>query len=164
MGFYQLKTEMKIPASEQEVWDFMSSPKNLQRITPPSMGFQIKSEGLPDKMYSGLIIEYIVKPLLGIKTTWVTEITQVEPLSYFVDEQRVGPYKMWHHQHRIQEIKGGVLMKDVVSYVPPFGLLGRMANALFIKRKLKEVFDYRTEAIQNEFGKFSEPSICNEPS
>lgn len=153
MGFYQFKQEMKVNASIDEVWDFISSPKNLKEITPEYMGFDITSKDLPEKMYPGMIISYIVKPLLGIKTTWVTEITQVKDKEYFVDEQRVGPYTIWHHQHFVEAIKGGVLMKDIVSYKPPFGFLGSIANRLMIKRKLQEIFEYRTIAIEAKYGK-----------
>lgn len=154
MGFYQFKREQKIPASIDEVWDFISSPANLKEITPDHMGFEITSGGLPDKMYQGMIISYIVKPLLGIPMTWVTEISQVEDKQYFVDEQRVGPYVLWHHQHFIEPIEGGVLMRDIVSYKPPFGILGSIMNSLVIKNKLKGIFDYRIGAVEQKFGKF----------
>jgi len=156
MAFYQLKTEQRIPASIEEVWDFISSPANLKKITPEHMGFDITSGDLPEKMYPGMIISYKVSPLLGIKMTWVTEITHVEDRKYFVDEQRVGPYALWHHEHIIEEIDGGVLMKDIVSYKPPMGLLGSIANALFIKRQLNSIFDYRVKAVESVFGVFNE--------
>ena len=116
------------------------------------MGFDITSEDLPDKMYPGMIISYKVSPLLGIKTTWVTEITQVRESEFFVDEQRVGPYSIWHHQHHISPISGGVLMRDIVSYQPPLGILGALANQLIIKGKLQEIFDYRVVAVEKRFG------------
>lgn len=156
MAIYQLFTEQKIPASIDEVWDFISSPKNLKRITPDYMGFDITSKHLPEKMYAGMIISYIVKPLMGIKTPWVTEITHVRDKEFFVDEQRVGPYKLWHHQHRIEPIEGGVLMRDIVTYRPPFGMLGRLANKLIIGKKVRGIFDYREKAIVEIFGPFVE--------
>jgi ligand-binding SRPBCC domain-containing protein len=107
-------------------------------------------------MYDGMIISYQVSPLFGIKTTWVTEITHVRDRNYFVDEQRVGPYSLWHHQHHIEEIEGGVLMKDIVSYEPPFGFLGAIANTLIIENKLNEIFNYRTLALERKFGIFEE--------
>ncbi|HEY9082485.1 MAG TPA: SRPBCC family protein [Vicingaceae bacterium] len=152
MAFYQFQRTQKIKASIDEVWDFISSPANLKEITPDYMGFDITSKETPDKMYQGLIISYKVSPLLGIKTTWVTEISQVKDKEYFVDEQRVGPYKLWHHQHIILPINGGVLMKDIVSYVPPFGFLGVIANKLIIRNKLNEIFNFRTKAIEKRFG------------
>ncbi len=118
------------------------------------MGFDIATTDLPKKMYPGMIISYKVSPLLGIKTTWVTEITHVKEGEYFVDEQRVGPYAMWHHEHFISPIDGGILMKDIVSYKPPFGFLGSIANSLIIKKKLNEIFDFRTRAVEELFGKW----------
>lgn len=147
MAFYQLRSEMQMNASIEEIWDFISSPKNLSKITPDYMGFDITSENLPEKMYPGMIISYKVSPLLGIKTTWVTEITHVEDLKYFVDEQRVGPYKMWHHEHILEANDNGCKMTDIVSYAPPFGLLGRIAKTLVIGKKLNEIFDYRRKVL-----------------
>jgi len=152
MAFYQLHTEQKLQADLEQVWDFISSPANLKKITPEYMGFDITSKDLPDKMYPGMIISYKVSPVLGIKTTWVTEITQVEDKKFFVDEQRVGPYTIWHHQHHLELTDDGVLMKDIVSYQPPFGILGRIANTLFIKAKLKEIFEHRRKAMDQIFG------------
>lgn len=156
MPFYQLLKEQKVNGSIDDIWNFISSPANLKEITPDYMGFDITSKGLPDKMYEGMIISYRVSPLLGIKTTWVTEITTVRDKKYFVDEQRVGPYSIWHHQHIIDPIKNGVLMKDIVSYQPPLGFLGAIANSLFIKNKLEEIFEYRTKAVEKKFGIYEE--------
>jgi ligand-binding SRPBCC domain-containing protein len=153
MGFYQLHKTQKVPASIDEVWDFISQPGNLKKITPPYMGFNITSKLLEKEMYPGMIISYKVSPVLGIKMTWVTEITHVIEKEYFVDEQRIGPYTMWHHEHKIEEIKGGVLMTDIVSYKPPFGFIGSIANALLIKKQLKEIFDFRKKAVEEIFGK-----------
>jgi ligand-binding SRPBCC domain-containing protein len=151
MAFYQFQKEQFIKASMEEIWDFISSPQNLKKITPENMGFDIRTPDLPDKIYEGMIISYTVRPLLGIPTNWVTEITHVRDKSYFVDEQRVGPYKLWHHQHIILPKKDGVLMKDIVSYQPPFGVLGRIANTLVIRNKLNEIFDYRTKILEQIF-------------
>lgn len=151
MAFYQLKKEQFINASLDEVWDFISSPKNLKNITPPHMGFDITSDNKDNKMYQGMIISYIVKPILGIPTTWVTEITHVVDKNYFVDEQRIGPYKLWHHQHILEEKDDGVYMKDIVTYEPPFGFLGAIANSLFIKKQLNTIFKYRFKAVDNIF-------------
>lgn len=154
MAIYQLNTSQKIPASPDAVWDFISSPKNLSKITPPYMSFVITNGPIPEKMYPGMIISYKVSPLMNIPMDWVTEITHVEPGVYFVDEQRVGPYAIWHHQHKITPIDGGVLMEDIVSYRPPFGPLGKIANELFIKKQLKQIFDFRFKAVEEIFGKF----------
>ena len=153
MAFYQFRREQIIDEPIDAVWDFISSPKNLKEITPDYMGFDITTLDLPEKMYPGMIISYKVSPVLGIKMTWVTEITQVEDKKYFIDEQRIGPYKLWHHQHMLEETHEGVKMTDIVSYSPPFGILGAIANALFIKGKLNEIFDYRTLAVNRYFGK-----------
>ena len=118
------------------------------------MGFDVTTKNLPDKMYPGMIISYIVKPLFGIKTTWVTEITHVKENEFFVDEQRVGPYTIWHHQHKIKAIEGGTLMSDIVSYKPPFGFLGNIPNSLIIEKKIDEIFDYREKALIELFGEF----------
>lgn len=154
MAFYQFTSEQKIPASIDQVWDFIATPMNLRDITPEYMGFEVTSQQRSDKMYPGMIISYKVSPLLGIKMTWVTEITQVKDRSYFVDEQRIGPYAMWHHEHQIEAIEGGVLMSDIVSYQPPLGFLGAIANTLMIRNKLKEIFEFRTKAVEKKFGKF----------
>ena len=156
MGFYQLRTIQKIPSKISEVWDFISSPANLKRITPDHMGFDIITPELPEKMYPGMIIAYKVSPFLGLKMTWVTEITHIREKAYFVDEQRVGPYSIWHHEHQIKSIDGGVLMTDIVSYKPPFGILGSIANELFIRKQLKAIFDYREKAVIDIFGSFKE--------
>jgi len=153
-AIYQFRTSQKIPASLDKVWEFISSPRNLKKITPEHMGFQITNEPIPDKMYAGMIIAYKVSPILGIPMDWVTEITQVQDKEYFVDEQRVGPYAIWHHQHRLTPLEGGVLMEDIISYKPPFGILGTIANNILIKGQLKTIFDFRYTAVEKEFGKW----------
>lgn len=155
MGFYQLHKTQKVPATINEVWNFISAPANLKKITPEYMGFDITSEMLSEKMYPGMIITYRVSPVLGIKMNWVSEITHVKEKEYFVDEQRSGPYSIWHHEHKLEPIEGGVLMTDIVSYKPPFGVLGSIANSLLIKKQLEEIFDYRTNAMENVFGKWA---------
>lgn len=151
MAFYQLKTNQLIKASPDKVWDFISSPANLKLITPDYMGFAITSSGLPDKMYAGMIIGYRVSPVLGIKMNWLTEITQVVEGEYFIDEQRVGPYALWHHQHRIEAVPQGTMMYDIVTYAPPMGFLGAIANKLIIRKKLNEIFNYREQAVEQYF-------------
>jgi ligand-binding SRPBCC domain-containing protein len=151
MAFYQLIRQQFIPATIEEVWDFISSPKNLKEITPDYMGFDIISENLPEKMYAGMIIAYKVRPLLKFPMTWVTEITHVVEKRYFVDEQRVGPYALWHHQHFIEPHENGVMMTDIVSYKPPMGFLGSLANAMIIRRQLESIFAYREKALKKRF-------------
>ena len=154
MAIYQLFSEQKIPASINEVWEFISSPNNLKHITPEYIGFNITSAHLADKMYPGMMISYIVKPVLNMKMTWVTEITHVKEKEFFIDEQRVGPYKMWHHEHKVAAIDGGVLMTDLVSYIPPFSFLGQLANRIYLRRKIEQIFDYREKALIKIFGEF----------
>ena len=150
MGFYQFKRIQKIDKPIEDVWGFISNPGNLKVITPNYMGFDITSDDICSNIYPGMIISYKVSPLLGIKMNWVTEITHINENKYFVDEQRVGPYKIWHHQHILEASGNGTLMTDIVSYKPPFGFIGNLANPM-IKRKLKEIFDYRTKVLSNIF-------------
>ena len=153
MSFYQFKREQFFKNSIEELWDFISKPENLKKITPRYMGFDITSSGEHHKMYEGMIISYKVSPIWNIKTTWVTEITHVKSGHYFVDEQRIGPYNLWHHQHFLEEKQGGTLMSDIVSYQPPFGFLGAIANKIIIKKKLEEIFDFRQKALIKIFEK-----------
>lgn len=148
---YQFKRSQLVNAPIDVVWDFISSPVNLKEITPDHMGFDITSGDLPDKMHPGMIISYQVSPLLGIKMKWVSEIKNVVDHQFFVDEQRVGPYKMWHHQHHIEAKGNQTLMHDIISYIPPYGVLGRMANTLFIQKNLHDIFDYRSQKLATIF-------------
>jgi len=152
---YSLKTVQNIPVSIDKAWDFFSSPANLQAITPANLGFKIISKHHGEKMYAGQVIEYKVSPLLGIPLYWMTEITHVEYKKYFVDEQRYGPYSMWHHQHHFKVIEGGVEMTDIVHYKLPLWFLGDMANGLFVKKQLQQIFDYRFKKVEELFGNVS---------
>ena len=151
MGFYQFKRTQTFSQPVEQLWDFIANPNNLKLITPDYMGFDIISNEIPTKMYEGMIISYKVSPVFGVKTTWVTEITHIKDKRYFVDVQRVGPYKIWHHQHFLEQTTHGTLMTDIVSYKPPFGLLGNLANELLIKGKLNEIFNHRTKALNEIF-------------
>ena len=153
MKVYRFARNQKIPIDKNEAWKFLSDPNNLKTITPDYMGFDIL-EKENTKMYSGQIIKYIVTPIFGIKMNWVTEITHVKDFEYFVDEQRFGPYKFWHHKHLIKEIKGGVEMIDILDYALPFGLAGRFFHPIIIKPKLNEIFNYRREKLIEIFGNF----------
>lgn len=147
---YQLKRTQLVKTNLETCWEFFSSPANLQVITPDYMGFKVLTE-VPKKMYHGLIISYKVSPVLNIPMNWVTEITYVQEGSYFVDEQRQGPYKMWHHEHHFKEVEGGVEMTDIVSYSLPFGFLGRFAHWLFVKKQLEAIFNYRIRKVDELF-------------
>ena len=158
MKIYTLQAKQNIPISLQEAWDFLSDPKNLKTITPDYMGFQILS-GAEKQMYAGQIIQYIVTPVAGIKTKWVTEITHAVDKKYFVDDQRFGPYALWHHKHFIKEIPGGVEMEDIIDYKVPFGLLGQLIHPVLVKPKLKEIFDYRRNKLIEMFGVYNRQTV-----
>lgn len=147
MALHTLKRTVVLPITLDEAWDFFTSPMNLKVITPDYMGFIITSEGAEEKIYPGKIISYIVKPVLKIPMEWVTEITQVRDKEYFIDEQRKGPYSMWHHQHFFKEVEGGVEMTDLVHYIVPLGVLGDLANILFVRKQLDGIFNYRTKVL-----------------
>jgi len=150
---YRLETIQNLPISQKEAWDFLSDPRNLKTITPDYMGFEIVS-GAASKMYAGQILQYIVTPLLNIPLKWVTEITHISEGEYFVDEQRFGPYSLWHHKHFIKPIKNGVEMIDIVDYKVPFGLLGQLVQPFLVRPKLEEIFEYRKNALDSIFGKY----------
>jgi ligand-binding SRPBCC domain-containing protein len=154
MAVYHLETVQKLPVTLGKAWDFFSSPANLADITPTHMGFQILSKHQGEKMYAGQVIEYTVKPLLGIPLYWMTEITHVQEGRYFVDEQRFGPYTMWHHQHHFKEIAGGVEMTDLVHYKLPLWVLGDLANSLFVRKQLDDIFNFRYKKVEDLFGRF----------
>ena len=153
MKIFKLKYSQKLPINLNEAWDFLSSPNNLELITPKSMDFNI-IDWDKKKAYPGQIIQYTVKPILGIKINWVPEITQVRDKEFFVDEQRFGPYTFWHHKHFIKEIEGGVIMEDVIHYKPPFGFVGVLLNFLFINSKLNSIFKHRELELIKTFGNF----------
>lgn len=136
-----------------QAWNFLSDPRNLKVITPDYMSFHILS-GADKPMFAGQIIQYIVTPILGIKTKWVTEITHVVDKHYFVDEQRYGPYALWHHKHFINEIDGGVEMEDIIDYKVPLGILGQLVHPFLVQPKLEEIFNYRTKKLEELFGKY----------
>ncbi len=148
---HRLIATQELSISKKEAWEFLSNPNNLKIITPPSMGFVVKTKSDIDKMYAGQIIEYTVTPLLGIKTSWVTEITHVKEQNYFVDEQRFGPYALWHHKHFIEESSKGVLMRDIIDYRVPLGFLGKLLNSLLIRNQLKAIFEYRKKTLERLF-------------
>ncbi len=153
MATYQIKEELELATSMEEAWDFISSPENLKEITPDYMGFEINTPGLPEKIYPGLMIAYWVRPVGGIKMAWLTEITQVKEPHYFVDEQRSGPYALWHHEHRLSPTEKGVLMTDLVTYRLPAGPLGDLAHRIFVKKQLEGIFHYRELVMVKKFGR-----------
>ena len=153
MKIYTLHKKQNLPITIDQAWEFLSNPANLKTITPNYMSFDILS-GADRPMFPGQIIQYIVTPVFGIKTKWVTEITHVKDKEYFVDEQRFGPYALWHHKHFIKEIKGGVEMEDIIDYKVPFGWLGQLVQPFLVKPKLEEIFNYRTQKLEELFGRY----------
>lgn len=152
MSVYTLKHTQSLPISLDAAWDFFSHPKNLAVMTPAYLNLKFTNSLLVEEMYPGQVITYNVKPVLGIPLFWMTEITHVVPKKFFVDEQRFGPYALWHHQHHFTEVEGGVEMTDLIHYKPPFGLLGDVANSLFIKRQLDGIFAFRRKKVIELFG------------
>jgi ligand-binding SRPBCC domain-containing protein len=147
---YILRQEQILDTTIDELWAFISHPANLNEITPPELDFTIISD-IPAKMYNGLLVEYDVKlPLLG-HSEWVTEIKHIVLGKEFVDEQRIGPYRFWYHHHKIEEVESGVKMIDQVNYVPPYGILGKVANRLLISNKLEEIFEYRKQVLHQRY-------------
>lgn len=151
MKIYRLDEILNLPIPIAEAWEFLSNPASLSRITPEWMEFAVTSE-LPERMYAGLIITYRIRPIMGIPATWVTEITHLREPDYFVDEQRAGPYRFWHHQHILEEIDCGTAMRDIVHYALPFGLLGRMAHPFLVRPKLQRIFAFRRRKLEEMFG------------
>lgn len=160
---HTLHTKQKLPISVDQAWDFFSDPRNLKTITPDYMGFHILS-GADRPMFPGQLIQYIVTPVAGIKTKWVTEITHVREKEYFVDEQRFGPYSLWHHKHFIKPIPGGIEMEDIVDYKLPFGFLGNFLHPLIVGPKLKEIFSYRRTKLLAIFGEYSSLNVSRNVS
>lgn len=152
MKLFRFETEQLVPASIEVVWHFFSRPENLKRITPPYMGFDILTP-VPEKMEAGLIIEYRVRPLWNLPMRWVTEITHLHEPHFFVDEQRFGPYRFWHHRHSFKPLAQGVLMHDLVHYMLPVPLIDEWLNRWIIRPRIQEIFDYRRAKIEEIFGK-----------
>ena len=149
---HHLKQSQTLPVDRKVLWEFISVPQNLNKITPPDMAFEIIGEP-PEKTFAGLLLEYRVKvPLLGW-STWLTEIKYVEDGVSFMDEQRVGPYKLWLHTHKLEDVEGGTRMTDDIRYLVPFGPIGLLANGLFVGRTLRRIFDYRRVKMEELFGK-----------
>jgi len=146
---YRLERTQFLPIDVSVAWDFFSDPRNLSLITPPDLGFRIISD-LPDRMYAGMLVTYTVTPFPPFRVRWVTEITRAEEPSLFVDEQRFGPYRFWHHQHLFRPVQGGVEMRDIVSYVLPFGPLGRLV-APWVTRRVAGIFDFRRDYLARRF-------------
>lgn len=157
MKIYQLSRTQLLPVQLTTAWDFFSDPRNLASITPPDLGFVITSP-VPERTHAGMVATYSVSPFGGFRAEWVTEITHCVEPHLFVDEQRFGPYRFWHHQHHFQQVTGGVEMRDVVHYILPFGLFGRLAGPL-VARRLNAIFDYRRDTLAARFASSSFPAL-----
>ncbi len=149
---HTFRSVQKMPVSLDTAWTFFSNPMNLAEITPAHLDFRIISKHHGDVLYAGQVIEYTVKPLFGIAVNWMTEITHVQHKEYFVDEQRFGPYSLWHHQHHFEAIESGVMMTDIVHYRLPFWFLGDIAHTLFVRKEVETIFEHRRVAIDRLFG------------
>lgn len=154
---HELRRVQMLPVSLKEAWEFFSHPKNLAVITPDELNLKFTNELYGEAAYSGQVITYTVKPLLGIPFFWMTEITHLEPGKYFVDEQRRGPYSLWHHQHHFREVEGGVEMTDIVHYQLPLWPFSNIMLPL-VKGKLEQIFEFRNKRIEDVFGKYRTPS------
>ncbi len=153
MKIYYLRRKQQLPIALEIAWGFFSSPYNLIKITPPELSFHVVSVTGSTEVYAGQIMEYHLGIFPFMKSTWVSEITYVKKPTYFVDEQRLGPYALWHHEHFLEETPGGVLMRDEVSYAIGYGLLGRFIHFFLVRPKLEKIFDYRERSLQALFPK-----------
>ena len=148
MPVYVLQREQRVAMPLADCWRFFSDPNNLEKITPPSLNFRVLSE-LPEEIYAGMMIRYTVSPLLGIPMTWVTEITHVQKPYYFADEQRVGPYRLWHHEHSFRALsESETEVRDLIHYAPPFGLFGAIINPLLVRPQLTRIFEFRRKRLE----------------
>jgi ligand-binding SRPBCC domain-containing protein len=148
---YLYKTEQFLPTDIGYAWDFFSSPKNLSLITPASLDFKILSQLEDEEIYEGMIIDYTVRPLFGISVRWKTEICAIEKPLYFTDRQLTGPYSVWIHTHTFIEENNGITMIDEVVYQLPLGIIGKIMHALFVKKRIEGIFEYRKLALQKIF-------------
>ncbi|SFI62331.1 Ligand-binding SRPBCC domain-containing protein [Kaistella treverensis] len=147
-GIYTLTSEQVLPLSLEKAWEFFTLPTNLDRITPKEMEFRITNNP-PNKTYKGQIITYKIGALPFIKSNWITEITHLEEQKFFVDEQRFGPYAMWHHEHHFKAVSDNeVLMTDIVNFKLPFGILGDLLAGNYVKNKVKFIFESRYEILE----------------
>lgn len=150
MKIYKLHKKQVIPVTIDRAWKFFSDPANLQKITPEDLNFKILTDQ-SDKIYLGLIIAYKIHPILGIPVTWVTEITQVREGNYFIDEQRFGPYKFWHHEHIFRTVRGGTEIDDLVYYAMPLWIFGDIVHEVLVKYEIEKIFKFRSDILTKIF-------------
>ena len=154
MKVHCLEREQTLPVSLSEAWEFFSDSNNLDAMTPPDLGFETSS-GNHELMFQGQIIVHRIQLAPLVSTNWVTEITHVKDREYFIDEQRSGPYRFWHHLHRFEECEQGTKMLDRVHYALPFYPFGDIALPL-VRSKLNHIFDFRKTTLEDRFGSISE--------
>jgi ligand-binding SRPBCC domain-containing protein len=157
MKLHRIQRSLNLPIPLQEAWEFFSNPHNLLHLTPPSLHLRITSD-TGSEIYPGAIITYRIRPFLGIPIDWVTEISQMREPILFIDEQRFGPYRYWHHQHLFREIESGTEINDLVHYALPLGPIGRLLNALIVRGELDGIFNFRGEFLLRKFGRFPGPN------
>lgn len=150
---HQLQRQQQLNCDIKTAWKFFSSANNLSEITPKDMNFVVRTQLSDDEIYEGMLIDYYVSPLLGIKLNWQTEITEVNFQKNFTDFQKKGPFKLWNHFHEFILNDKGVLMMDTISYELPFGFLGEIAHSVMVKKKLEHIFDYRFKILEETFNK-----------
>ncbi|MGK2863236.1 MAG: SRPBCC family protein [Chitinophagaceae bacterium] len=151
MNTFHFSTSQFLPVDISKAWSFFSSPRNLPLITPPELNFKILTEGKNEEIFEGMLIDYKVTPLFGIPLNWQTRIEKMKNLKYFIDKQIKGPYKLWEHKHYFTEYRNGVLMKDEVKYQLPFGVAGRIAHSLLVRKKIEKIFEYRKMILEKIF-------------
>ncbi len=153
MRIHRLQIVQRLPIPIEEAWEFFSTPKNLRQITPPWLDFRITSEA-PETMHPGTLLSYQIRPIPGISVNWITEITHLRRPHFFVDEQRFGPFKLWHHEHYFRPYQGGVEMEDIVQYGLYLGPVGSLVHDLYVRKRLHEIFTFRGQTLEQRFGKF----------
>jgi ligand-binding SRPBCC domain-containing protein len=151
MRVFTIERRQRLKVSREEAYRFISNPALMGGIIPADLGLQVLNH-IPDRVYEGLLLHYRLKPLFGVPVHWLGEITYCDEPSRFVDEQRLGPFAFWHHEHRLREIPGGVEMSDLIHYAVPFGPLGSVVNTLVLGPRLRRIFDYRESALARKFG------------
>ncbi|MGN6195636.1 MAG: SRPBCC family protein [Ginsengibacter sp.] len=151
MTIYYYRTFQFLPTDINTAWDFFSSAKNLARITPPELDFKILTDLGEKDIYRGMLIDYTLKPLFGIRLHWQTEIWKLKKPRMFIDRQLKGPYKIWEHTHEFIQKEKGIIMKDAVKYQLPFGIIGKMAHSLIVRKKIEHIFNYRKEILSKIF-------------
>jgi ligand-binding SRPBCC domain-containing protein len=151
MKLYRFQKIQHLPVDIDKAWDFFSNPRNLRNITPPWLDFTITDPNLQGLMYEGMIITYRIRPIARFTATWITEITHVQKPYYFIDEQRFGPYRFWHHQHIFRPVDSGIEMEDLLHYALPFPAISSLVHRLFVRKKIEEIFTFRQKTLEKIF-------------